>query len=143
MSDMPKIYLIGRGIDPASGDPYLVEVICDFPEIGDLTLCVLAGRFPGTAIPYSFPPCKMLEFSPQIFRDELVHGKVKSVHCGEETPGWFERKCEGAGCTWFMPYARRLAAGEKVRLDEIQAASKKHHGREMPRAGWHRDYGHT
>jgi len=57
-----------------------------------------------------------------------------SGYPGIEPPGWLERELEGAGCSWFIPLAHRIAAGEKVPLEEITAAySAANQGRPMPR----------
>ena len=83
------------------------------------------------------PPGRILEHRPHIFHDAMVDGELKTMSIEQEPPGWFERKCAEAGCSWFVPFVRRMAAGEDVPLEEIQAAYREHNeGREMPSGTW-------
>jgi hypothetical protein len=51
-----------------------------------------------------------------------------------EPPGWFERILSVSGLSWFLIPARRIAAGEKVPLEEITTAySAASQGQPMPR----------
>ena len=74
------------------------------------------------------PPKKILDFSPHIFRDKAIDGKLKMVGMEQEAPGWFARKCEEAGCSWFVPFVERMASGETVSLEEIQTAYRANNG---------------
>jgi hypothetical protein len=58
---------------------------------------------------------------------------AEKVAGGIEPPGWFERECSAGGFGWFVPIAKRIAAGEKVSLEEITTTYAAHNrGRAMP-----------
>lgn len=70
-----------------------------------------------------------LHFRPRSIVE--VEGKRQMV---EAPSGWFERKLAEAGCGWFIPIAHRIAAGEKVPLEEITSAyAAANQGQPMPR----------
>lgn len=52
--------------------------------------------------------------------------------------GAFRRKLlERNRAEWFVPMVERMAAGEDVTLDEIEAAYREHNGgKEMPKGTW-------
>lgn len=77
-------------------------------------------------------PKKMLEFlmGKSIWKE--VDGKMKFFGCEYEPPGWFYRQCEAAGCLWFYSMVERMAAGEEISIEEIQAAYRENNeGREL------------
>jgi hypothetical protein len=85
----------------------------------------------------TLPPSKMLEFRLSIYGVEFVDGQRMIDVCGKEPAGWFERMCAEANCEWFVPLAKRMAAGEAVPLKEIQSAYRHHNGgKEMPCGDW-------
>jgi hypothetical protein len=49
---------------------------------------------------------------------------------------WFKHKCKEANCEWFVPMVERMADGETVPIEEIQAAYIAHNGRPMPCGKW-------
>jgi hypothetical protein len=69
----------------------------------------------------------------------ITHQPVKPWTYGDapgiqlEPPGWFERILGASGGDWFFPIAKRIAAAEKVPLEEITAAYAAHNGgHQMP-----------
>jgi len=66
----------------------------------------------------------------------LVAGKIKYDGGIVEEKDWFENRCKEANCEWFVPMVKRMAAGENVPLEEIQAAYLKHNGQPMPCGEW-------
>jgi hypothetical protein len=81
-------------------------------------------------------PQEILKFRPYHFFDKIVDGQSVADRMEQEPPGWFERKCREANCEWFVPMVKRMAAGEDVPLEEIQAAYLKHNGQPMPCGEW-------
>jgi hypothetical protein len=76
----------------------------------------------------------MLEYRPYIY--PVIDGRIVSGKLELAPPGWFERKCREADCEWFIQMAKRMAEGEHVPLEEIQAAYLAHNGKSMPCGKW-------
>ena len=75
-------------------------------------------------------------FTPKSVRYEPSEGGVRFREVIQEPSGWFERKCAEANCGWFAVLAKRIASGEPVRLEEIDAAYVAHNGKPIPCGRW-------
>ena len=83
----------------------------------------------GVSVGPTSTPEEILEHRPHI----LSKTSTGKTHYEQEPPGWFERKCAEANCSWFVPLVKRMAAGEKVPLSEIQAEYRNHNAeKELP-----------
>ena len=69
-------------------------------------------------------PSRILEWAPSMFFNKSVDGK----RWESGPPGWFRRQCEAAGCLWFYGLVERMAAGEEIPIEEIQAAYRENNG---------------
>jgi hypothetical protein len=66
-------------------------------------------------------------------RPHRVAATTRSEAQDEQPGAWFRRVCVEAGCGWFLPLARRIAAGEPVAPDEIVGTyAANYHGQAMP-----------
>jgi hypothetical protein len=127
-------YQIGHGFD-AYGEPVWVgyqpaEPGGSVPEIVSVKLH--RGR---DAEGPSAPPEDILQFrnTTSIWIEEGGKRKFGGL---KEDPNWFENRCREAGCEWFVPMVKRMAAGEHVTLDEIETAYALHNGKPMPCGEW-------
>lgn len=130
-----KKHLVGHG----DGDIY-TEVHIWLSYFGanntNPKISAMTGNGPVSKGP-TLSPGKIREFRPHVFHDEIIDGQSKTTKIEQEPLGWFTRKCEEAGCAWFLPYVDRMAAGEDVPLEEIQFSYREHNeGREMPQGEW-------
>src|SRR5436189_6343861 len=66
-------------------------------------------------------PAEILAFRPVAPHTTISGGEIRTAF-EQEPPGWFERKCKEANSEWFVPFVQRMAGGESVPLEEIQAA---------------------
>lgn len=145
MNDLPRHCSVGWGTTPNWEIPTViwplrvVYVIRDvvwtvFNE--DTPLILVEWGYRGNTEGPTLPPKEMLEFRKGHLINRVVEGIVKATW-EEEPPGWFERKCAEAHCSWFVPMVRRMAAGQEVPLEEIRAAFRENNGgREMPCGEW-------
>jgi len=69
-------------------------------------------------------PAEMLEWTPHIFHEKPIDGK----RWEPGSPDWFRHKCAEAGCSWFVSFVERMAAGEDIPIEEIKAAYREHNG---------------
>jgi hypothetical protein len=81
-------------------------------------------------------PKAMVSFRPHKFTYSVIDGVARIEKMEQEPPGWFDRLCQDLGCEWFVPMARRMAEGEHVALEEIQASYLAHNGKPMPCGTW-------
>lgn len=127
-------YLIGKGANK-HGIPVWVGYRVDGKGDPEVAVCMHAGRHADGPV---LPPEQMLEFAPRIYCVREVDGKKELWPTNEHEPsGWFGSKCAEANCSWFVPLVERMATGEEVALEEIEAAYREHSGgKEMPRGIW-------
>jgi hypothetical protein len=78
----------------------------------------------------------MVGHRPYVSGDGAVNGIIQTEKIEQEPPGWFNRLCQDLGCEWFVPMAQRMAEGEHVALEEIQASYLAHNGKPMPCGTW-------
>lgn len=127
-------YVIGQGRD-SYHEPLWVSYV---PRAGiqGVRICVQEGVGPH-ARSWMESPAEM--FDARRLQWDVVekNGIPTMTNPRLQRPGWFERKCAEAGCSWFVPFVRRMAAGEEIPLEEIQAAYREHNeGKEMPSGTW-------
>jgi hypothetical protein len=133
MSDLE--YLIG--IAPRPYGNYLCIGYCPWNSNERTPLIAIRIGKGRNSESWCLSPSRILERRPHIFHYEVVEGVAKMVKIAEEPPGWFARRCAETKCEWFVPFVERMAAGEEVPLEEIQAAYRIHNeGQEMPSGSW-------
>lgn len=135
MTGNPR-YLVGQGTTPypENGLPSRLTVVflpkaswVQASEPDDPHVLVEMWQ-DGTSTGPTLTPKAMLDYRPYV-----PHKVGDKTTFEQDSPGWFERKCVEANCSWFVPLAKRMAAGEKVPIEEIQTAYKSHNdGQEMP-----------
>jgi hypothetical protein len=134
-------YLIGIGAvpHPQNGLParltivYMPKLSFAAPDRQDTPHILVETWQDGSSEGPTLPPNEMLNYRPYVRQRSNEYASSKVTY-EQESPGWFERKCVEANCSWFFPLTKRLATGEKVPLREIEAAYKTHNdGKEMPR----------
>jgi hypothetical protein len=128
-------YLVGQG----SVDPNQTIWVGYRPRgerNSEEAVCVSVGPICRDSETYVLPPAKMLERRPFIQVGSVINGRWQTSKSEQESPGWFGRKCHEANCEWFVPMVKRMAGGEHVPLEEIQAAYLAHNGKPMPCGDW-------
>ena len=80
-------------------------------------------------------PSRMLQFKHHEVKWIEENGQRKFGGLDIEE-NWFEHRCKEANCEWFVPMVKRMATGEDVPLEEIQAAYLAHNGQPMPCGEW-------
>jgi hypothetical protein len=130
MSQLPRHCFIGWGTTPNWEFPKIIwplRVVYVVPEVvrevfnKNTLLILVEWGYRGNTEGPTRPPKEMLDFREGHLVTRIVEGKEKATW-EEESPGWFERKCAEAHCSWFVPMVRQMAAGEEVSLEEIRAA---------------------
>jgi hypothetical protein len=149
MSQPPRHCLIGWGTTPNWEFHNIIwplRVVYVSPEVVNIVfnertpLILVEWGYRGNTQGPTKAPKEMLDFRKGHMVTRIVDGKEKATW-EEEPPGWFERKCAEAHCSWFVPMVRQMAAGEEVSLEEIRAAFRKHNGGiEMPCGDWSEIY---
>jgi hypothetical protein len=131
----PTEYLIGYGRTSDNTPMWIGYRTLPRGGNSDDEVAVGIGEGPGSE-GFVLPPKRVLEFEYGRTMWDLVNGKPQYRGYVKEPPGWFERKCREANCEWFVPMVKRMAAGERVPLEEIQAAYQVYNGKPMPCGSW-------
>ena len=90
---------------------------------GEIAAYSFADRVPSISLAWGNSPKELdyVEFPPELFLQGVAR----------------RRFLERNGASWFVPMVERMAAGEKVSLEEIEAAYREHNdGKEMPKGTW-------
>lgn len=132
MSEDNFYYLLGHGTTSA-GVP--VYVALKDPELRVPIILVQLERGP-TSENWELSATKMLGFSPVGAKFATVAGRVRFVGVERAPADWFKSKCKEANCEWFLPFVERIAKGEQIRLEEIEAAHRMYNGKPLPRGKW-------
>ena len=98
-------------------------------------VCVQIGIGP-TGESFVRTPQEMLNFKPHTH--DSSDGRMESAPSGQDSPIWFQCKCKQAGCEWFASLVIRMAAGENVPLEEIEALYVAQNGQAIPQGRWSR-----
>ena len=100
------------------------------PERQTVSICQEAVVGPG-AHGATFSPEEIITYRPYTATTTVVNGMVRILKAEQEPPGWFQRICHKCHCEWFLPFVERMAAGEKIQIEEIQAAYFAYNGKAM------------
>lgn len=132
MSEDSFYYLLGHGTTSA-GVP--VYVALKDLELRDPIILVQLERGP-TSENWELPATEVLEFSPIAVRFETVADTVGFVGMERAPVDWFKSKCKEANCEWFLPFVERIAKGEQIRLEEVEATHRMYNGKPLLRGKW-------
>lgn len=128
MSKRVNPYIIGF----FKKEGWLPTWIIYYPLQNEISKEILICVFHGTNRSRSQGPClapsRMLEWTPRTYRSEDKNGVTQEVHVGYELPGWFERQCIAAGCSWFHSLVKRMAAGQEITIADIKNAYRENNG---------------
>lgn len=128
-------YLVGKGQN-LNGSPIFIGYrpkdggLPDHPEM----VAAQVGHGPAN-IGLAVSASSMLAFKNCQPRWVEEDGKRKFRGTIEEE-NWFVHRCKEANCEWFVPMVKRMAGGESVPLEEIQAVYLAHNGKPMPCGEW-------
>src|SRR3954454_1868957 len=129
---MNEFFLIGRGTDSA-GIPVFVAMT--YPNHEPRIFVQLNLGPPSED--WDFAVNEALQYTLRTTQHAQVDGVVRFVGIVSEPPGWFERKCAEANCQWFVPIVKRMAAGENVQLQEIEASYLTYNGSPLRHGQFH------